>query len=242
MRRPSAVRRDVVACAFLLGALAAMVFCGMLIVGASDGIEQVRSDAYEDGMSDATNRQQAIVSDRPLPEGNHMPLWLQGDPQWSSLPYAGGTIGDSGCGLVCSAMAIKYMTLQDVTPIQLADAVGDDCLTDGVNDPAKFCGYIEKNYPEYRIERADRRWAVEDALKLVDDGWLAFAGLSGRLGDREYSGHVVLIWRSDDAGYWIRDPASAGNSARPFTKDELKQVSFRYFDFIKGGLYGNAGS
>ncbi len=32
--------------------------------------------------------------------------------------------------------------------------------------------------------------------------------MSGTLGDRDYGGHVVLIWRADDDGYWIRDPAS----------------------------------
>lgn len=62
--------------------------------------------------------------------------------------------------------------------------------------------------------------------------------MSGTLGDRDYGGHVVLIWRADDDGYWIRDPASAGNSARAFTLEELEQVDFHYFYCIRGGFYG----
>lgn len=217
-----------------------MLYCCSLMVGATGDIERQRAEAYERGFSDAEERQARIISDRALPEGNHMPLWLQADPQWSRIPYAGGTVGDSGCGLVCAAMAIKYMTLQDVTPLQLADAVGDTCLTDGVNDPKKFCEHIARSYPEYGIESTGPLWNLSDAIDRVEDGWLAFAGMSGKLGDSEYGGHVVLIWRSDDDGYWLRDPASAGNSARPFQLEELERVGFTYFYCIRGGLYGNA--
>lgn len=242
MTRRSAVSRPAAACLLLAGALASMVYCGALMVGASDGIERERAEAYDRGFSDAEEEQARIIADRPLPEGNHMPLWLQTDPQWSYIPYAGGTIGDSGCGLVCAAMAIKYMTLQDVTPLQLADAVGDTCLTDGVNDPKKFFEYIERVYPEYSIESTFTLWNLSDALHFVDDGWMAFGGMSGKIGEGDYGGHVVLIWRSDDEGYWVRDPASAGNSARPFSPEELGQVDFTYFYCIRGGLYGNAGA
>lgn len=156
---------------------------------------EARQEVYDAAKKDVL----PIVGDTPIAEGNHMPLWLQRDPQWDYVPYAGGTIGDSGCGLTCAAMAIKYMTLQEVTPLTLASYVGDTCLT---------------------------------------DGWLAFAGVTGDLGEEDYGGHVVLIWRADDDGYWVRDPASAANSARAFTLEELERVDFRYFYCIRGGFYG----
>lgn len=238
MTRRSAVSTTAAACLFLTGALLSMLYFGALMLGTAEDIEQGRADAYEQGFSDAEREHAQIVSDRPLPEGNHMPLWLQTDPQWSYIPYAGGTIGDRGCSLVAAAMAIKYMTLQEVTPLQLADAVGDTCLTDGVNDPKKFCEYIQRVYPEYGIETTYQMWNMSDVAQFVDDGWMAFGGMSGKIGDSDYSGHVVLIWRSDDDGYWVRDPASAGNSSRPFTLEELEQVKFKYFYCIRGGLYG----
>ena len=192
----------------------------------------------EEGYAAAEEDRLAIVVDRPIAEGNSMPLWLQTDPQWDYIPYAGGTIGDHGCGLTCAAMAVKYMTLQDITPLTLASFVGDTCLTDGVNDPGKFCAWIAEHYPEYGIESTPISYDLAPVLQNVSDGWLAFAGMSGTLGDRDYGGHVVLIWRADDDGYWIRDPASAGNSARAFTLEELEQVDFHYFYCIRGGFYG----
>ena len=169
-----------------------------------------------------------------------MPLYLQDDAQWSGCAYAGGTIADSGCGLVCAAMAVKYLTTQDVTPLTVADSVGETCLTDGVNDPAKFARWISACYASYAIEVAPTIYATGEALDMVDAGWICFAGLSGAFGDSEYGGHVVLIWRADEAGYWGRDPASSGNSARPFSADELGAVDFRYFVCLTGGNYGTA--
>lgn len=223
----------------LSGALASLLFCGWLMVGHVEGDAGALAEARHEGYATAEQDRLAIIRDRPLAEGSSMPLWLQTDPQWSYMPYAGGTIGDSGCGLTCAAMAIKYMTLQDITPLTLASFVGGACLTDGVNDPRKFCAWIEQHYPDYGIESTPISYELAPVLQNVSDGWLAFAGMSGKLGDEDYGGHVVLIWRADDAGYWVRDPASAANSARPFTLDELAQVDFKYFYCIRGGFYGS---
>lgn len=222
----------------LSGALASMLFCGLLIVGHIESDAGALQRAREEGYAAAEEDRIAILADRPVEDGTHMPLWLQTDPQWNDVPYAGGTIGDSGCGLTCASMVIKFLTLQDVTPQILASFVGDACLTDGVNDPRKLCSWIVQHYPEYGIESTTISYDLPSALQNVSDGWIAFAGMSGVLGDSHYGGHVVLIWRSDDGGYWIRDPASAGNSSRAFTLEELEQVDFKYFYCIRGGLYG----
>lgn len=175
---------------------------------------------------------------KPIPAGTYMPLYLQDEPQWGHFPYGGGTIADSGCGLACAAMAIKYMTTQDVTPATLADSVGTSCLTGNVNDPSKFASWIIGTYPEYGIQATQKLYLLESALDKVNSGWMCFAGLSGGFGDSDYSGHVILIWRSDDSGYWVRDPASAANSARAFSLEELQAVDFTYFVGIRGGNYG----
>lgn len=222
----------------LTGALASMLFFGWLFFDQVGDISDAISEARRDGYEAAERDRLAIVADRPIAEGNHMPLWLQTDPQWDYIPYAGGTVGDSGCGLVCAAMALEYMTVQGITPLQLSDYVGNSCLTDGVNDAGKFCTWMTNHYPEYRIESNGIYYEASRALADVTDGWLVFAGISGTLGDAEYDGHVVLIWRADDDGYWIRDPDSAGNSSRPFSAEELQSVDFKYFHSVRGGLYG----
>ncbi len=223
---------------FLSGVLAALLFCGWLVIGHANDDAEAIVRARQDGYEAAERERLAIIADRPVAEGNYVPFWLQTDPQWSHVPYAGGTVGDSGCGLVCAAMALESMTLQGITPLQLADFVGDECLTGGVNDPGKFCAWIESHYPEYRIESSEIYYETERALSDVEDGWLVFAGMSGALGDAEYEGHVVMIWRADDEGYWVRDPDSGANSSRPFSSEELSAVDFKYFYSIRGGLYG----
>ena len=223
---------------FLSGTLAALFFCGWLIIDHANDNAEAIVQAKQDGYEAAERERLTIIADRPIAEGNYMPIWLQTDPQWSHVPYANGTIGDSGCGLVCAAMALEYMTLQGITPFQLASYVGDECLTDGVNDPGKLCAWIESHYPEYRIESSKIYYETDRALSDVESGWLVFAGMSGALGDSEYEGHVVMIWRANDEGYWVRDPDSGANSARPFSAEELSAVDFSYFYSIRGAIYG----
>lgn len=183
------------------------------------------------------------VSDRPqrpIHAGTYMPLYLQAEPTWSNIPYANGNIANSGCGLVCAAMAVKYLTTQDITPLDLAGVVGDSCLTDGVNDPEKLAQWIVAAYPSYAITCTGKLYSLDEALAHVDAGGLAFAGVHGAFGDKYYKSHIVMIWSHDEKGYWIRDPASAGNSARAFTLKELQKADLIYFVCISGGNYGNA--
>lgn len=229
--RPSRPLRA--ACIPLTGALAATLWRGHLF------LEHAREDAIGAADElDAETERTMTVCDRPIPEGNVMRPWLQDDPQWAHVPYAGGTVGDSGCGLACAAMALEYMTLQRVTPLRLADCVGDSCLTDGVNDMGKFCRYTEETYPGYGIESTGQMWRIDDALALVRDGWLAFCGMSGELGDSECDGHVVMPRTESDGSYWMRDPDSGGNSQRVWTEDEPREVDWKCFYGIRGGLYG----
>lgn len=224
------------AAVLLAGALAATCWWGALMLGHAEEDARAVADAREEG------RQEALgpILDRPVPEGVWMPLWLQTDPQWSQVGYSTGTIESHGCGLTCAAMAVKYMTTQDVTPLILSGSVGDECLADGVNDMAKFSRWICERYPEYGIEYSGAVWTLDEALGLVDDGWLVFAGMEGSLGDRQYGSHVVLLWGVDeDGGYLMRDPDDAENSARAWTRDELAAATWVSFNGLRGGHYGS---
>ena len=236
MRARKAVDRQLLreVLAFSCGTLAALVVCLCCFIAYANAPENRPEQVIAEPLT-ATER-----TIKPVPAGTYMPLYLQTEPQWAHFPYANGTIGDSGCGLACAAMAIKYMTTQDVTPATLSDLVGTSCLTGNVNDPAKFASWIISTYPEYGITATPKFYLVESALDKVNSGWMCFAGLSGDFGEASYTGHVVLIWRSDDSGYWVRDPASAANSARAFTAEELQGVDFSYFVGIRGGFYDTA--
>lgn len=169
----------------------------------------------------------AVVYDSPSASSLTVPLWLQDDPQWSGEPYAGSTVGEAGCGLACAAMAVHALTGTELSPGAMAAAAGDSCLTDGVNDMGKFCEWIGGRWEGVR--HSEIYYDLGRALEDVSSGSLVFAGVRGDLGPESYGGHVVLIWRSDGDGFWLRDPASAENSSRPFSRSELEQSGFRYF-------------
>lgn len=222
--------------AFFCGALAAVVLMLVLVVTFAN------RPAAETPEAETV----LVVEEptyKPVPAGTYMPLYLQDDAQWAYIEYAGGTIADSGCGLTCAAMAIKYLTTQDVTPLTLAGAVGNKCLTDGVNDAEKFARWIVETYPAYGMTCTGKIYSLQSALLKVDTGAVCFAGVRGQFGDADYNSHVVTIWKHDASGnWWVRDPASAGNSARPWTFEELQAADLFYFVCLAGGFYGTTGN
>ena len=203
--------------AFACGALMAIVVCFALMVAyASDQPREAAAPEIVFAVDEPTYK--------PIPAGTHMPLYLQDDVQWSHIGYAGGTIGDSGCGLVCAAMAIKYITTQDVTPLTVAGAVGTACLTDGVNDMEKFAQWIAATYEPYGITHTGKIYSLQSALAKVDAGAVCFAGVRGAFGDTEYSSHVITIWRHDENGMWW-----------------VRTANLFYFVCLEGGFYGTTG-
>lgn len=170
----------------------------------------------------------ATEARRVIPTGYNMPLYLQDDPQWGGIEYAGSNISQAGCGLVCAAMAIEYLTNQITYPRDLAAVVGDTCLTDGVNDPGKFCAYAEE---AYGLEGSEIYWKLDEALGECGERSVVFAGMSGQLGGQGsfYGGHVVLLWRGSDGEVHVRDPKSGENSQRLYSSEELAATQWKYF-------------
>lgn len=62
-----------------------MLFCGWLIVGHIESDAGALAEAREEGYAAAEEDRLAIVADRPIAEGNSMPIWLQTDPQWDYI-------------------------------------------------------------------------------------------------------------------------------------------------------------
>lgn len=134
---------------------------------------------YERGYSDGVQDAQPIIDKQASTQkSGYMPLFLQKDPQWASCAYSDETIGTYGCGLTCAAMALSYENGVIVTPDLLSSLVGEACLTDRVNDMAKFTQLL---HDRYGFDRVDTFWDTDTALGYVDDGWIVFAGVSGTL-------------------------------------------------------------
>lgn len=187
--------------------------------------------AYNQGYSDGYTASLPVDEKNTSAKSGYMPLFLQKDPQWADAAYSDESIGTYGCGLTAAAMALSYLNGREVTPDLLAAFVGESCLTDRVNDMAKFSAYLAKTY---HLKIRDTFWGTDEALKAVDDGWIVFAGVTGTLGERSYGSHVVMIWRENaDGTYALRDPDDGTNSIHAWTADELDAVTFTQFNAIK---------
>lgn len=188
----------------------------------SEKIDEAYQLGYDAGKSEA-----AIIKDEPV---HTMPLFLQKDLRWYGVQYADGCIGSHGCGLTAAAMATTYITGDLVTPEYLANASGNEFVTDGVNDPDKICKWLSEKYV---MTYSGEAWTLDEGLSLVESGYCVLASMSGQLGERSYSGHVILIYGRFGTDYLVRDPDDGENSIRSFSREELSLANWTSFNGIK---------
>lgn len=169
-----------------------------------------------------------IVEDKQVVVYEYPPYYKQYDEQWSTTPYANGTIETSGCGLCAAASYISFATQSEVTPADLEAAVGSTCTVNGVNDMALFLNYFEYYYG---ITHSDIFWTKDEAYDRLDEGYLLFAGVEGQIGPNNYAGHVVLLWKR--YGHInVMDPAS--DNLGGLTDEEFYNADFIYFYWMEG--------
>lgn len=154
----------------------------------------------------SSQKQKSEIVYDSLAENSDPIHYLQTDKKWKNMPYSEGTIGTYGCGLTAAASYISWITKDaSYTPVSLHKAVGDSCLTDGVNDMGKFCEYIHQTYED---EYKPQTWNIEEAKQDLRDGYCLFASVYTGLREegKQYEGHIVLVYKWDDRGIWIMDP------------------------------------
>lgn len=183
--------------------------------------------AYDYGFKAGADSVQVIVEDEPA-KSNQVPLYLQTDPQWSGEQYSSGTIESHGCGLVSAAIAASYLLDEDVTPDILSKSAGDAFLSNGLNDSDAICRWLSEHYG---LQWTGEKWLLQDAVQMLDEGYVVLASMKGQLGDENYGGHVVLLYEhTDDDCFYLRDPFSGDNSVRKFSRQEIEQVDWGSFN------------
>lgn len=217
--------------ALLTGALAATCWWGWLMLDHAG--QDAQALVEEQGRQEAREQSQIVVRDTPDP--TEPPLYYQADERWGGLPYAtaDSCVAESGCGLCCAAMAASYLTGEEITPPVLLNLVGNRCIDGGVNHMGRFC---EEMQDLYSIEYRDL-WTLEDAESHLRDGWMLFAGMEGAVyeGGKEYGGHVLLIWKCDEEGVYIRDPDDP-NLQSPISWERFRAIEWgSYFYAIREG-------
>lgn len=220
-------RSNDIALLFLLF-IAFVFFFGAVAASFADYVDDEEvSAAYDRGFEAGIDSMPVIVEDKPVKSGS-VPLYLQTDPQWSGDQYSSGTIESHGCGLVSAAIATSYLLDEDITPDLLSSAAGDAFLSDGLNDSDAICRWLSEYYD---FQWSGEKWFLEDAIKMLDDGYVVLASMEGQLGEENYGGHIVLLYEhTDDDCFYLRDPFSGDNSVRKFSRQEIEQVDWGSFN------------
>ena len=183
--------------------------------------------AYDRGFEAGVDSVPVIIEDDPA-RSSSIPLYLQTDPQWSSDSYSTGTIESHGCGLVSAAMAVSYLTGERVTPDLLSMSAGDAFLSSSLNDSDAICRWLSEHYS---LQWSGEKWLLQDAVQMLDEGYVVLASMEGQLGEENYGGHIVLLYEhTDDDCFYLRDPFSGDNSVRKFSRQEIEQVDWGSFN------------
>lgn len=207
--------------AFMFSFVAAMM---SLICSIAD--EEVAA-AYDRGFEAGVDSVPVIIEDEPA-ELHQVPLYLQTDPQWSGDQYSSGTIESHGCGLVSAAIATSYLLDEDITPDLLSISAGDAFLSSGLNDSDAICRWLSEHYG---FKWSGEKWLLQDAVQMLDEGYVVLASMEGQLGEENYGGHIVLLYEhTDDDCFYLRDPFSGDNSVRKFSRQEIEQVDWGSFN------------
>ena len=183
--------------------------------------------AYDIGFEAGADSVPVIIKDDTA-KPSLVPLYLQTDTQWSSVSYSTGTIESHGCGLVSAAIATSYLTGECITPDLLSESAGDAFLSSGLNDSDSICRWLSEYYG---FQWSGEKWLLQDAVQMLDEGYVVLASMEGQLGEENYGGHIVLLYEhTDDDCFYLRDPFSGDNSVRKFSRQEIEQVDWGSFN------------
>lgn len=183
--------------------------------------------AYDKGFEAGADSVPVIIKDDTA-KPSLVPLYLQTDTQWSSVSYSTGTIESHGCGLVSAAIATSYLTGECITPDLLSESAGDAFLSSGLNDSDSICRWLSEHYG---FQWSGEKWLLQDAVQMLDEGYVVLASMEGQLGEENYGGHIVLLYEhTDDDCFYLRDPFSGDNSVRKFSRQEIEQVNWGSFN------------
>lgn len=149
------------------------------------------------------------------------PLFLQWDARWGYLSYGGDSnIGLSGCGPTCMSMVLYYLTNDDMlTPDKLAAyAMNNNYYIEGTGTAWAF---MEDVPPLYGI-KVNQPKVTERAIKTeLDKGAVIICAMGE--GDFTVSGHFIVIYGYDEAGFKVNDPNCVARSRKKWAFDEIEQ-------------------
>lgn len=148
------------------------------------------------------------------------PLFLQWDPRWGYMQYGfQGTIGSSGCGPTCLAMAVYYLTgnLECMPDVVAQYSLEHRYYLEGVGTEwALF-----DKYPEVYGLKVSHPSLSEANLKAqLDKGNILICSV--KPGDFTAEGHFIVIYGYDENGFKINDPKCIYRSRLSWSYEQIK--------------------
>ena len=91
-----------------------------------------------------------------------------------------------------------------------------------------LCCWLSEHYG---FQWSGEKWLLQDAIQMLDKGYVVLASMEGQLGEENYGGHIVLLYEhTDDDCFYLRDPFSGDNSVRKFSRQDIEQVDWGSFN------------
>lgn len=202
-------------------------FIGFVRHSNDEAVREVRAASSVDSLDALTV---VMEPDKPVHSVNVskgvMPAYLQIDSRWAGIAYAGGTIETNGCGLTCAAASYQYLTGVETTPASLQAEVGDSCTDgNGNNDMALFIQWMQSK--DASIKSTEQLWYDRDLVDQIQQKHVVFLAVSGQFGEKQYGGHLVVLFNGDSYGFDVLDPDCKQNCGR-WTYSELEAVKWSY--------------
>ncbi len=216
-RRPR--RRHRLLKVFAAAMLVVLAVLGMTGRGPLSALGGIGSAAGRMGES-AMRTMGLAPSSTPVAEwhAGEVPELYQIDPVWADEPYAGGTVGENGCGPTCLTMAYVALTGHtDMDPASMAAFSEHEGYTvDGMTawalmtKGAQTFGLTSEELP---ANAASIRAALEAGQVII---------VSVRPGDFTTTGHfIVLAGIAANGELEIRDPNSAERTHETWSIDRV---------------------
>ena len=148
------------------------------------------------------------------------PLFLQWDPRWGYMQYGSqGTIGSSGCGPTCVAMAVYYLTgNEECTPDAVAEySLENKYYREGVGTEWAL---LDKYPLQYELKVAHPSLNESNLKIYLDKGYVLICSV--KPGDFTAEGHFIVIYGYDENGFKINDPKCIYRSRLSWTYEQIK--------------------
>lgn len=204
----------------VVAAMAAAALAIALAVTAAPAMYGMVAAAFAPSADNAAQEGTAADGSTPVSlwQKGSVPLLLQTDPSWAGEPYAGGTVGENGCGPTCLDMA--YICQTGRTDL----------------DPAAMCafseqnGFVEEGMTSWRLMGEGARLLGLSSEELPADAGAVKAALAdGKTviasvgpGDFTTIGHFIVISGFDGNGrFSIADPNSERRSGLLWDEERI---------------------